>query len=360
MAKMRKRTKVSLILLAVMGVCVAVAAGAIGLGAVALFSQLVAADIAILSAGVAACAGIAAGSFAISGLVARKKSLRKSAESVAQMATVGQRDMSKDHSLVKVRDNSLKAAKNFVKSSYKLSKFGISPITHERVHYGQNKDQLKLDGRKYVYGLMNEFYAQNGKTGKARKFDKKKQNLDKKLSKLEDVSALAPKYHVSAEFFNPVTSLWEKDERSSVYFNNEETAKVAKKLFDDTTFERYSDANKKRGATTVTIRSRGNSQVKEVNASCNAVELVDSMEALALMDYAMSAQKTGISGYPIIVETQEHKLDGSKKGKAEVMQIKNEEELKRRVYDLNVKYGKSNTNTYTQKRNADITPYTFN
>ena len=179
MAKMRKRTKVSLILLAVMGVCVAVAAGAIGLGAVALFSQLVAADIAILSAGVAACAGIAAGSFAISGLIARKKSLRKSAESVAQMATVGQRDMSKDHSLVKVRDNSLKAAKNFVKSSYKLSKFGISPITHERVHYGQNKDQLKLDGRKYVYGLMNEFYAQNGKTGKARKFDKKKHHTYK-------------------------------------------------------------------------------------------------------------------------------------------------------------------------------------
>lgn len=335
MAKMRKRTKASLIILGIFGLAVAGAALAIGLGAVALLPQMIAFDIAILSAGVAIGAGVAAGSFALSGLISRKRALRKSAESVADMAKVGQIDNSVSKTRVKIRDNSLKAAKTFAKSSYKLSKFNISPITHEREHYGTNKDQLKFESKKYVYGLMNDLYSQNGKTKVARKFDKKAQSMEKKASEYSDVSAFAPKYHVAAEYFNPLSASWQKDERSSVYFNNSETANAAKKIFDDTTFQRYSDQNKRRGATKITIRSRGNDQAKEISASCNAEELVDTMETLALMDYGMTARKTGISGYPILVETQEYKLDGTKKGKPEVMHIKNEQELKDRLCLLN-------------------------
>ena len=238
-----------------------------------------------------------------------------------------------------------KAAKTFAKSSYKLSKFNISPITHEREHYGTNKDQLKFESKRYVYGLMNDLYSQNGKTKAARKFDKKAQHMGKKASEYSDVSAFAPKYHVAAEYFNPVSASWQTDERSSVYFNNSETANAAKKIFNDTTFQRYSDQNKRRGATKITIRSRGNDQIKEISASCNAEELVDTMETLALMDYGMTARKTGISGYPILVETQEYKLDGTKKGKPEVMHIKNEQELKDRLYALNSDLAKTSHST---------------
>ena len=241
MAKMRKRIKASLIILGIFGLAVAGAALAIGLGAVALLPQMIAFDIAILSAGVAIGAGVAASSFALSGLVSRKRALRKSAESVADMAKVGQIDKSMNKAIVKVRDNSLKAAKTFAKSSYKLSKFNISPITHEREHYGTNKDQLKFESKKYVYGLMNDLYSQNGKTKAARKFDKKAQHMGKKASEYSDVSAFAPKYHVAAEYFNPLSASWQTDERSSVYFNNSETANAAKKIFD----EKWEEAKKK-------------------------------------------------------------------------------------------------------------------
>ena len=241
MAKMRKRTKASLIILGIFGLAVAGAALAIGLGAVALLPQMIAFDIAILSAGVAIGAGVAAGSFALSGLISRKRALRKSAESVADMAKVGQIDNSVSKTRVKIRDNSLKAARIFAKSSYKLSKFGISPITHEREHYGTNKDQLKFESKKYVYGLMNDLYSQNGKTKVARKFDKKAQSMEKKASEYSDISAFAPKYHVAAEYFNPLSASWQTDERSSVYFNNSETANAAKKIFD----EKWEEAKKK-------------------------------------------------------------------------------------------------------------------
>ena len=341
MAKMRKRTKVSLIILGVFGLAVAGAALAIGLGAVALLPQMIAFDIAILGGGVAIGAAITAGTFAISGLISRKRALRKSAESVASMAKVGQVDKSINSAIVKVKDNSLKSAKTFAKSSYKLSKFGIAPITNEREHYGTNKEQLKFESKKYVYGLMNDLYSQNGRTKVARKFDKKAQRVGKKVEKLNDVSAFAPKYHVSAEFFNPISAEWQNDERSSVYFNNNEIAKVAKQVFENSIFQRYSKQNKNRGATKITIKSRGGEQTKEISASCNAEELVDTMETLALMDYNMTTKKTGISGYPIIVETQKYKLDGTKKGKPEVMQIRNEKELKDRIYVLNSEHEKA-------------------
>ena len=347
MAKMRKRTKISLILLGVCGLAVACAALAIGLGAVTLFSQLVAFDIAILSAGVAIGAGVAAGSFALSGLVSRKLALKKSAESVADLAKAGQIDRTQEHAIVKQRDNSLKAARTFAKNSYSLSKFGIAPVTYEREHYGVSSQQLRLKSKQYVYDLMNDYYTQKGKTGVARKFDRKSQRVGVKASRESDVSSFAPKYHEAAEFFNPLTATWQTDERSSVYFNNSETAQAAKKIFEESVFKRYSDQNKRRGATTITIKSRGSNQAKEISASCNAEELVDTMETLALMDYAITVKKTGISGFPIMVETQEHKLDGSRKGKPEVMRINSLQELEERVYALNPNAGKVQTQTPT-------------
>ena len=351
MAKMRKRTKASLIILGIFGLAVAGAALAIGLGAVSLLPQMIAFDIAILGGGVAIGSGITAAAFAISGLISRKHALRKSAESVAQMAKVGQVDNTMHHAIVKVKDNSLKAAKNFAKSSYKLSKFGISPITQEREHVGANKDKLKFESKKFVYGLMNDLYSQKGKTNTAKKFFKKQQRINKKSSKYSDISAFAPKYHVSAEFFNPVSSSWQTDERSSVYFNNSEMANAAKKIFDESTFQRYSDKNKRRGAIKVTVKSRGGNQSKEISASCNAQELVDTMESLALMDYSMTTQKTGVSGYPVVVETQEYRLDGTKKGKPEVMYLRNEQELKDRLYTLNPQH------TATQKPTNTVAVY---
>lgn len=334
MAKMRKRTKISLATLCVMGLAVAVVATVIGLGAVSLLSQLIAFDVAILGAGIAIGAGIFAGSSSLTGYFSRKRALKKSAESVAEMAKVGQVDATKQSAIVKTKDNSLKAAKNFAKSSYKLSKFGISSINRSSQQVGTTEKQSKLQNKRYVYGLMNDLYVQRGKNSAAKKFDKKLRKIDDKLQNVDDVSAFAPKYHETAEFFNPLTSSWERDERSSVNFNNKETASFAKQLFDETTFNRYSDENKRLGATKVTIKSRGNSNVKDIDASTNAKELVDAMEFLALLDYDMTKKESGISGYPIMVETQEYKLDGSKKGKPSVMMIKNDAELESRLNQL--------------------------
>lgn len=335
MAKMRKRTKFSLVGAIIAALAVAGAALAIGLGAVALLPQLIAFDIAIFAGGVAIAGGIAAGSFSLTGLFSRKKAQIKNADSVAEMAKVGMLDNenSNYHSVVKVRDNSFKAARNYIKSSYGLTKFNIAPVTSERQRAGINAEQLKYANKRYVYGLVGDFYTKEGKTRKARKIDKKRQNVERKLNNMEapDVSAFAPKYHVASEYFNPVSSTWENDERSSVDFNNNQTAEAARKLFSDTVRERYSKSNKCRGATVITIRSRSNEEVKEVSASVNAEELVDKMEMLALLDYAMTAEKTGVNGFPISVETQDYKLDGRKKGKQSIVLIRNQAELKERL-----------------------------
>ena len=337
MAKMRKRTKFSLIALVIAGLAVAGAAVAIGMGAVALLPQMIAFDIAILSAGVAIGAGVAATSFSISGLVSRKRAQAQSADSVAKMATVGLDQTSESqNALIKTKDNSLKAARIFAKASYKLSKFNISPVTYARQRIGTTNKQIKYESKRYVYGLMNDMYSQSGKDKKARKFDKMSQKLDKKMEKADiyDVSAFAPRFHVAAEYYNPASMSIKTDERSSVNFNNYQTAQEAKQLFENSIKERYSDENKRRGATVVTIKSRDNDQIKEVSASTNASELVDNIELLALKDYALTAQNIGIDGFPLMVQTQDYKLDGTKKGKMTTMLIKNESQLNTRINEL--------------------------
>ncbi len=336
MAKMRKRTKFSLIALIIAGLAVAGAAVAIGVGAVALLPQMIAFDIAILSAGVAIGAGIAASSFSISGLISRKSAQAKSADSVATMAKAGfEKSDDKQKGKAKLKNNNLKAAKIFAKASYKLSKFGITPVTYERQRVGITNKQAKYESKRYVYGLMNEMYNQSGNIHKAKKFDNMKQKLDKKSTNdFFDVSGFAPKYHYAAEFYNPVSAKWENDERSSVNFNNYEMVEKAKDEFEKTVETRYNEENKRRGPTVVTVKSSNNDSVKEVSASSNASQLIDKMELYALQDYRLTAEKTGVDGFPILVETQDYKLDGTKKGKQEVLIIKNTEQLIDRINKL--------------------------
>lgn len=350
MAKMRKGTKVImwLIILAVLGaIFSALGLGPIGatLGAKLFFFDLgITSFVAFVGLSVVETAKV------LTGALSKSKALTKNADSIAEMAKVAVPDKennkqisqqdSKENSkykpICKKKDKTLKAGINYIKSLKKLDQFNVVPVTYGRQRAGVDSKQLKYSQKRDVYGLMNKHYTNSGKTQKASKANKKKLKIERKMENMEDtdVSAFAPSYHYAAEYYNPATRTWEKDERSSVNFNNLNIAEVAREKFANTVEERYNKENKRRGATVITVSSRGDDSIKEVSASVNAASLVNTMEFLALADYVTTAKATQNYGFPIAIETQEYKLDGKKNGKQTITIIKDMDDLVQKINSL--------------------------